>query len=100
MSNIYRVSSGFRVLENGQNLQTAVMVLDSGEESGAFGNEHPASEQVLFLVEGSLDAEIGGKRFAMSAGDSVIVPKDAPHRFVNRSAARAVTFNVYAPKAY
>jgi oxalate decarboxylase/phosphoglucose isomerase-like protein (cupin superfamily) len=36
----------------------------------------------------------------MMAGDSAIVPRDTPHRFVNRSQDRAVTFNVYAPKAY
>jgi oxalate decarboxylase/phosphoglucose isomerase-like protein (cupin superfamily) len=35
-----------------------------------------------------------------AADDSAIVPRNAPHRFVNRSQLRAVTFNVYAPKAY
>ena len=100
MRNINDAQSTFAVLENGRQVQTAVMVLDSGEESGPLGNEHPRSEQVLYVVEGSLEAEIDGKHFTMSAGDSVIVPNDAPHRFVNRSMDRAVTFNVYAPKAY
>jgi mannose-6-phosphate isomerase-like protein (cupin superfamily) len=100
MRNIADIRSGFGVLENGRSLQTAVMVLDSGEESGPLGNEHPNSEQVLYLVAGLLEAEIDGKSFTMNAGDSVIVPNDAPHRFVNRSMDRAVSFNVYAPKAY
>lgn len=81
-------------------MQTAVMYLDSGEESGPFANEHASSEQVLFVFEGALDAEIGDDRFQMMAGDSAIVPKGVPHRFVNRAQERAITFNVYAPKTY
>ena len=100
MRNINHERSSFAVLENGRQVQTAAMILHSGEESGPLGNEHPRSEQVLYLVEGLLEAEIDGQHFTMSAGDSVIVPNDAPHRFVNRSMDRAVTFNVYAPKAY
>jgi mannose-6-phosphate isomerase-like protein (cupin superfamily) len=100
MRNIDSVQDGFAVLENGSQLQSAVMVLDSGEESGPLGNDHPQSEQVLFVVEGLVEGEIDGRHFTMATGDSVIVPNGAPHRFVNRSMDRAVTFNVYAPKAY
>lgn len=91
---------GFTVLENADELQTAAMVLSPGEASGPLSNEHPQSEQVLFLAQGELEAQIGDEKFQMCAGDSVIVPKNAPHRFVNRSASPAITFNVYAPKAY
>jgi len=100
MRNIEEIGDGFAVLENGEQLQTAVMVLDSGEASGPYGNEHSESEQMLLVLEGTLDAEVGGKHFTMGAGDSTIVPSGAPHRFVNRSMARVITFNVYAPKAY
>lgn len=87
MRNVESVRRGFAVLEDGSALQTAV-------------NEHGSSEQVLFVVRGALEAEIDGERFAMGPGDSVVVGKNAPHRFVNRSKERALTFNVYAPKAY
>lgn len=100
MRDIEKIRSGFSVLENGQLVQTAVMVLDSGEESGAYGNDHPDSEQVLFVFEGTVEAEVDGKHFTMGCGDSTIVPRGSPHRFVNRSMDRAVTFNVYSPKAY
>lgn len=91
---------GFSVLENGSELQTAVMALEPGAASGPLGNEHRASEQVLLVIDGEVDAEVDKERFTMRAGDSVIVPKNAPHRFVNRSKRRALTFNVYSPKAY
>lgn len=100
MRNIEETRSGFAVLENGRHLQTAVMVLEPGEESGPVDNEHPSSEQVLFVTEGRVEALIDGRKFEMRAGDSAIVPNGAPHQFANRSNERAVTFNVYAPKAY
>lgn len=100
MRNVQEARAGFAVLENGRHLQTAAMVLESGEESGPLGNDHPSSEQVLYVVEGSVEAVIDGKKFEMRAGDSAIVPNGAPHQFANRSSERAVTFNVYAPKAY
>ena len=98
--NIDRERRSFAVLENGGALQTAVMRLQPGDESGPFGNEHAQSEQVLFVYEGEVEAEIGEKRFTMKPGDSTIVPRNVPHRFLNRSGAVAVTFNVYAPPAY
>jgi mannose-6-phosphate isomerase-like protein (cupin superfamily) len=100
MRNLAEVGSGFAVLENGSQLQTAVMLLEPGEASGPLANEHLQSEQVLVVVEGTVEAEIGNNRFTMKSGDSAIVPRDEPHRFTNRSSERAVTFNVYAPKAY
>ena len=100
MQSLQSVKSGFGVLENGAALQTAVMYLEPGEESGPLGNEHAQSEQVLFVFEGAVEAEIGGETLHMMAGDSAIVPKDAPHRFANRAQERAITFNVYSPKAY
>jgi mannose-6-phosphate isomerase-like protein (cupin superfamily) len=99
-TNIRDSKSSFGVLETAQRCQTAVMTLAPGEESGPKQNEHPQSEQVLYLVEGELEAEIGDQRLTMRPGDSVIVATQTPHRFSNRSDRPAVTFNVYAPPAY
>jgi mannose-6-phosphate isomerase-like protein (cupin superfamily) len=99
-TNIRDSKSWFDVLETAERCQTAVMTLAPGEESGPKQNEHPQSEQVLYLVEGELEAEIGDRRLTMRAGDSVIVGTQTPHRFSNRSDRPALTFNVYAPPAY
>jgi mannose-6-phosphate isomerase-like protein (cupin superfamily) len=99
-SNILKSTSFFDVLETAKQSQTAVMYLGPGEESGPKQNEHPHSEQVLYVVEGELEAEIGDERRTMRAGDSVIVRTETPHRFSNRSDRPALTFNVYAPPAY
>ncbi len=90
----------FRVIETGEASQTAWMTLAPHESSGPKCNEHGASEQILYLVEGALDAEVGERKFAMKAGDSVIVGKNVDHRFKNDGGVPAITFNVYAPPAY
>jgi mannose-6-phosphate isomerase-like protein (cupin superfamily) len=92
--------ASFGVLESEENLQTAVMRLERGEASGPLGNEHAGSEQVLFVISGVVDAEIGGRQIRMNPGDSAIVPRGAPHRFTGASVEPAVTFNVYGPPAY
>jgi mannose-6-phosphate isomerase-like protein (cupin superfamily) len=90
----------FEVLQTQEKLQTATMTLAPGEASGPKSNEHPESEQVLYLAAGELRAEIGKRTFTMQPGDSAIVPRNVPHRFENCGSTPAVTFNVYAPPAY
>ena len=92
--------SWFSVLQTAELSQTAVMSIGPGEESGPKENEHPASEQVLYIIEGELHAEIGERSFTMRAGDSTIVRRDVAHRFSNRGQQPALTFNVYTPPAY
>jgi mannose-6-phosphate isomerase-like protein (cupin superfamily) len=92
--------SSFRVLETQDGVQTAVMRLKRGEESGPFGNEHPQSVQAIVVLTGEVDAQIGHERFWMHAGDSAIVRRGVAHRFVGASEEDAVTINVYSPPAY
>jgi len=98
--NVRESKSWFSLLQTAQLSQTAVMAIGPGEESGPKENEHSQSEQVLYLIEGELHAEIGERAFAMRAGDSTIVRRGVRHRFANRSQQPALTFNVYTPPAY
>jgi mannose-6-phosphate isomerase-like protein (cupin superfamily) len=100
VSNIRDAKSWFSVLQSSRKSQTATMTLAPGKSSGPKGNEHPKSEQVLFVVEGEILAEIGEEKTVLRKGDAVIVPAGMPHRFVNYSGSTAITFNVYAPPAY
>ena len=92
--------SSFKVLETHDGVQTAVMRLKHGQESGPFGNEHPASVQALFVIRGELDAQIGDERFWMREGDSLIVRRGVAHRFIGASPDDAIMLNVYVPPAY
>jgi mannose-6-phosphate isomerase-like protein (cupin superfamily) len=98
--NIRDAGQWFQVLSTARKSQVATMTLAPGKSSGPKGNEQPKSEQVLFVVEGEVLAEIGEEKSTLRKGDVVIVPAGAPHRFVNHSASPALTLNVYAPPAY
>ena len=90
----------FAVLDTAAQTQTAVMTLQPGQESAEKGNEHAQSDQVLYVIVGEIEAEIGAERATLHAGDVIIVPAGAPHRFRNGGKAPAQTLNVYAPPAY
>jgi mannose-6-phosphate isomerase-like protein (cupin superfamily) len=100
LSNIHNTRHWFEVLQTTERSQTAVMVLTAGGQSSEEMNVHKNSDQVLLLIEGELEAEVGGKKRTMVKGDSCIVPAGTPHRFENRGKRGAVTFNVYSPPEY
>lgn len=100
ITNVRESNSWFAVMQTGELAQTAVITIGPGESSGPKENEHPRSEQVLYLVEGELHAEVGDRSFIMRAGDATIVARKVPHRFTNRTREPALTFNVYTPPAY
>ncbi len=100
ISNIHDAKEWFEVLQTTRRSQTAVMILSGGGHSSEEMNVHEKSDQVLFLVEGELLAEVGGERRPMRKGDTCIVPAGTPHRFENKGKGRAVTFNVYSPPEY
>ncbi|HTU71544.1 MAG TPA: cupin domain-containing protein [Candidatus Baltobacteraceae bacterium] len=89
----------FTVLDTQGDVQTAVMRLRRAEASGPLGNEHASSSQVIVVIRGTIEAEIGDQKFRMGEGDSAIVPRGVAHRFVGVS-NEAVTLNVYSPPAY
>lgn len=99
-SNIRDAKSWFQVLQTSRKSQIATMTLAPGKSSGPKGNEHPKSEQTLFVVEGEILAEIGKEKTTLRKGDAVIVRAGAAHQFTNHSGSPAVTFNVYSPPAY
>ncbi len=91
----------FDVLVTGETSQAAVMDLEpGGGESGEKSNEHAGSEQVLFVVDGEVEAEVGDERRTLRSGDVVLVPRGVAHRFTNRGTRPARTLNVYGPPAY
>ena len=99
-ANIGDSSKYFSVLQTADKSQVAVMRLSPGKSSGPKGNEHPRSEQVLFVVEGEILAEVGDETALLRCGDCIIVPRGIAHKFSNLSASPGVTLNVYSPPAY
>lgn len=90
----------WRVLGGTDRSEVAVMVLGPGEASSSSPSVHAQSDQILYLIEGQVKAEIAGTEEVLKAGQLVLVPAGAPHLFVNESSSPARTLNVYAPPFY
>jgi mannose-6-phosphate isomerase-like protein (cupin superfamily) len=99
LANIKEAREWFEVLQTSERSQTAVMTLKPGKSSGA-KEGHKHSDQVLLLLEGEVEAEIGDEKATLKQGDVVLIPAGVKHRFTNQTEKSAVTFNVYAPPEY
>lgn len=90
------VSETFKILETTDRSQLAVMVLADGEVSGEFGNEHPDSDQIVVVLQGSGRARVRDETVNLQTGDVLVVPAGAPHQVIGPNR----TLNFYAPVAY
>src|SRR5882724_52881 len=100
ITNIGNAREWFEVLQTSERSQTAMMTLASGDATCARPEAHEKSDQVLLMLDGELTGEVGDQHPSLKKGDVIIVPAGVKHRFVNRAAKPAVTFNVYSPPAY
>jgi mannose-6-phosphate isomerase-like protein (cupin superfamily) len=100
VTNIDNAKEWFEVLQTGERSQTAMMTLAPGKSTGEKAEAHEKSDQVLLMLEGELTGQVGNDHPDLKKGDVIIIPAGAKHRFINRTAKPAVTFNVYSPPAY
>lgn len=90
----------FKVLMNTDRSQLAVMVLQNGQESGAFGSDHPQSDQFLLVLEGTGQLVLQGEDILLEPGDAVVIPAGQPHQVIGSSDHPMRSVCVYAPVAY
>jgi mannose-6-phosphate isomerase-like protein (cupin superfamily) len=98
--NVRDASDWFDVLQTTKRTQVAMMTLKPGKSSGSKPEGHKDSDQVLLVLEGEVEGEIGDDTVTMKEGDFVIIPAGTKHKFSNRSSADTVTFNTYSPPEY
>jgi mannose-6-phosphate isomerase-like protein (cupin superfamily) len=91
----------FKPLIESQSVQAATMVLQPGQSSSAeITDEHPKSEQWLFVVSGSGRAKVAHRSVNLKAGSLVLIEPNEPHQITNTAKSPLVTINFYAPPAY
>jgi mannose-6-phosphate isomerase-like protein (cupin superfamily) len=91
----------FRILAQTRALQAAVMTLSPGADTGEPENEHPDSEQWLFVLSGVGRAKVGRRTAALKEGSLLVIEKGETHQVKNTGRSRPlVTLNFYAPPAY
>lgn len=90
----------WRVLHTTGRSQVAIMILAPGEASSEAPSVHPGEDQLLYLIDGEVEAEIGQERQRIFPGQLAVVPASTPHRFINTGSTPARTLNIYTPPAY
>lgn len=86
--------------------QAAKMTLRPGGTSDEeLSNEHPHSEQWLFVITGTGEAHVKPKagrlrRIKLAAGSLLVIEKGERHQIVNTGRKHLVTVNFYLPPAY
>src|SRR5437763_14347533 len=90
----------FKILVSSRAVQTAAMVLQPGESTGEPQNEHPHSEQWLFVVSGAGKALVNKRRVAIREKSLLLIEKGEIHQVTNTGRRPLVTLNFYAPPAY
>ena len=87
---------GFRILTGGRSSQAAVYVLAPGESSSDEPeDEHPASEQWVFVLSGSGRAKGKGRAVKLGEGSLLLIEKREPHQITNTGRGPLVTLNFY-----
>lgn len=91
----------FSPLLNTTAVQAAVMVLQPGESSSeSIADEHPASEQWLFVIDGFGVAVTHQQNVEIEPGSLILIETDEPHQIRNTGKSPLRTLNFYAPPAY
>jgi mannose-6-phosphate isomerase-like protein (cupin superfamily) len=84
-----------RVLSTGKKSQLVLMAIPEGEDIGS--EVHPATDQILFIVDGEGKAVVNGKAFEVGENDVVFVPAGARHNLINSGDEELKLFTVYSP---
>jgi mannose-6-phosphate isomerase-like protein (cupin superfamily) len=96
----------FDVLAATRNLQAAMMTLQPGGTSDDEpSNEHPRSEQWVFVLSGTGEVLIGKRRTALrrvklAANSLLLIEKAELHQIRNTGRRPLRTINFYSPPAY
>lgn len=65
--------------------------------SGAPLHVHHEEDEWIYILEGEFVAEVGGKRYRLKKGDSLLMPKRIPHRWSTAQLPRVGAIHLYTP---
>ncbi len=64
---------------------------------GAPLHVHHEQDEWLYILGGEFVAEVGGKRFRLKPGDSLLMPMKIPHRWSNAGTPTSGAIHLYTP---
>jgi mannose-6-phosphate isomerase-like protein (cupin superfamily) len=95
-----RFGKGFNVALTNKRGQAATMVIPPGDCEGGPDNRHRGADQWLYVLSGSGEAILGGRKHRLRAGSLVLIEKGTTHEIRNTGRTLLKTLNVYVPPAY
>ena len=66
------------------------------DHMGVYHN-HRHAENIWIVMQGELEAIIGGVRYMVKAGELIYMPSDVPHATGNRGPGDMLALEIYAP---
>ena len=88
----------FRVLQETERSQTAVMTVAPGRDAGP--EETHEADQILYVIEGQAEVRIGTELATAGPGALVTIPAGTPHHVRSTGAVPLFFLTVYAPPEY
>src|SRR3982751_3207393 len=95
-----RFGNGFSVALGNSRGQAATMVIEPGDCEGGRDNRHRGADQWLFVLSGSGEAILGGRRHRMKAGALILIERGTTHEIRNTGRTPLKTLTAYVPPAY
>ena len=95
-----RLGEGFRVVRGNRASQAAEMVLAPGDGEGGSDNRHRGADQWLYVISGSGEAVVNGRRHRLGAGSLLFIERREKHEVKNTGRTLLRTLNFYVPPAY
>jgi mannose-6-phosphate isomerase-like protein (cupin superfamily) len=95
-----RFGQGFRVVASNERGQVAQMTLAPSKTEGGPHNRHRGADQWLYVVSGSGEAVVNGKRYALEEGTLLLIERGDKHEIQNKGKRPLRTLNIYVPPAY
>jgi transcriptional regulator with XRE-family HTH domain len=81
-------------------LEVFVGELDPGGSTGTEPYAHGDSEELLIVLSGTVQLELGGELHELENGDSIDYRSSTPHRVINRGEEPAEVIWIISPPSY
>lgn len=80
-------------------LEMVIINIEAGRSTGATARAHEG-EECVFVLKGTVRAEIGGALHQLAEGDSIYVDATQPHRYHNGGPERATLIAAMTPPSF
>ena len=82
---------------SGKDTGGAMCIFEFTGSGGGPRHTHREQDEWIYVVEGGIAIEIGGRRFTLGAGESVFLPRGVPHGWVSATSDPVRIIDTYQP---